>query len=106
MHAQLARPYVLSLWLSLGLLTAIIPLLSGCGYFVVTNPSFYAAISAPGSTLRVNQQMQLKDNARTTGVPVIFYVNGIQGGNAEFGTIDGNGLYTAPALVKSVGARA
>jgi uncharacterized protein (DUF1800 family) len=99
MHAQLARPYVLSLWLSLALLTAIIPLLSGCGYFVVTNPSFYAAISAPGSTLRVNQQMQLKDNARTTGVPVIFYVNGIQGGNAEFGTIDGNGLYTAPALV-------
>jgi uncharacterized protein (DUF1800 family) len=90
---------ILSLPLSLVILTALMPLLSGCGYFAVTDPAFYAGISAPGSTLRVNQQMQLKDNARTTGVPVIFFVNGIQGGNAEFGTIDSNGLYTAPAIV-------
>ncbi|MGA9587643.1 MAG: IPT/TIG domain-containing protein, partial [Terracidiphilus sp.] len=93
------RLRVLSLPLSLAVLTAVIPILSGCGYFAVTDPSFYAGISAPGSTLRVNQQMQLKDNARTTGVPVIFFVNGVQGGNAEFGTIDSNGLYTAPAIV-------
>ena len=71
-----------NLSLSLAALTAIIPLFSGCGYFVVTDPSFYAGISAPVTTLRVTQQMQLKDNARTTGVPVIFFVNGIQGGNA------------------------
>jgi uncharacterized protein (DUF1800 family) len=99
MQERLVRLRVLSLPLSLALLTALIPLLSGCGYFAVTDPSFYAGISAPANTLRVNQQMQLKDNARTTGVPVIFFVNGVQGGNAEFGTIDSNGLYTAPAIV-------
>ncbi len=99
MQERPVRLRVLSLPLSLALLTAVIPFLSGCGYFAVTNPAFYAGISAPGSTLRVNQQMQLKDNARTTGVPVIFFVNGVQGGNSEFGTIDSNGLYTAPAIV-------
>ncbi len=99
MHAKPVRFSVLSLSLSLAALTAIIPLVSGCGYFAVTDPSFYAGISAPGTTLRVNQQMQLKDNARTTGVPVIFYVNGVRGGNSEFGTIDSSGLYTAPAIV-------
>src|SRR5579863_123323 len=99
MYAIPARLRALRLLLSLAPLTLVISHLSGCGYFVVTDPSFYAGISAPGTTLRVNQQMQLKDNARTTGVPVIFFVNGIQGGNSEFGTIDGNGLYTAPAIV-------
>ena len=99
MQERPVRLGALSLPLSLVLLTALISLLSGCGYFAVTDPSFYAGISAPASTLRVNQQMQLKDNARTTGVPVIFFVNGVQGGNAEFGTIDSNGLYTAPAIV-------
>jgi len=99
MQAKSVRLRALIPLLSLALLTPIIPLLSGCGYFVVTDPSFYAGISAPGTTLRVNQQMQLKDNARTTGVPVIFFVNGIRGGNSEFGTIDSNGLYTAPAIV-------
>ncbi len=99
MYAIPARLRALRLLLSLALLTIVISHLSGCGYFVVTDPSFYAGISAPGTTLRVNQQMQLKDNARTTGVPVIFFVNGIRGGNSEFGTIDGNGLYTAPAIV-------
>jgi uncharacterized protein (DUF1800 family) len=99
MQERPVRLGALSLPLSLVLLTALISLLSGCGYFAVTDPSFYAGISAPASTLRVNQQMQLKDNVRTTGVPVIFFVNGVQGGNAEFGTIDSNGLYTAPAIV-------
>ena len=32
-------------------------------------------------------------------MPVIFFINGVQGGNSEFGTIDSNGLYTAPAIV-------
>jgi uncharacterized protein (DUF1800 family) len=99
MQAKPVRLPALSIPLSLALLTIVIPLLSGCGYFVVTDPSFYAGISAPVTTLRVNQQTQLKDNARTTGVPVIFFVNGVQGGNSEFGTIDSSGLYTAPAIV-------
>ena len=33
------------------------------------------------------------------GSPMTFYVNGIQGGNAELGTVDSKGLYTAPAIV-------
>jgi hypothetical protein len=99
MQERSVRLGALSLPLYLLLLVATSLGMSGCGYFAVTNPSFYAGISAPGNTLRVNQQMQLKDNARTTGVPVIFFVNGVQGGNSEFGTIDNNGLYTAPAIV-------
>jgi uncharacterized protein (DUF1800 family) len=99
MHVKPVCLPALSLSLSLALLTTVLPFLSGCGYFVVTDPSFYAGISAPVTTLRVNQQTQLKDNARTTGVPVIFFVNGFQGGNSEVGTIDSNGLYTAPAIV-------
>ncbi|MGC1421066.1 MAG: DUF1800 family protein [Terracidiphilus sp.] len=99
MQVTSSRLSGLNLSLCLAALAAIIPLLSGCGYFAVTDPSFYAGISASATTLRVNQQIQLKDNARTTGVPVIFFVNGVQGGNAEFGTISSTGLYTAPAIV-------
>lgn len=99
MQGKSSRLSGLNLSLSLAALSAIMSFVSGCGYFAVTDPSFYAGISASASTLRVNQQMQLKDNARTTGVPVIFFVNGVQGGNAEFGTISSTGLYTAPAIV-------
>jgi uncharacterized protein (DUF1800 family) len=34
-----------------------------------------------------------------SGEPLTYAVNGVEGGNAEFGTIDSNGLYTAPAIV-------
>jgi len=64
MQERYIRFRILSLSFSLVILTALMPLLSGCGYFAVTDPSFYAGISAPASTLRVNQQMQLKDNAK------------------------------------------
>ena len=36
-----------------------------------------------------------------TAVPLTFYVNGVQGGNSEVGTINSAGLYTAPAVVPS-----
>jgi uncharacterized protein (DUF1800 family) len=75
-------------------------LITGCSSnFVVTDPGYYARISAGAATIRVNQQMQIANNARATGVPLVFSVNGIPGGNAELGTIDSNGLYTAPAVV-------
>jgi len=78
---------------------AIVLSLTGCSNFSVTDPGYFAAISASGNTIRVNQQMQIKNNEKASGVPLTFFVNGIAGGNAELGTIDGNGLYTAPAIV-------
>jgi len=74
-------------------------LLTGCSKVAITNPDFVAAISAPGSTLRVNQTMQLVRASMASGEPLTYSVNGVQGGNAEVGTIDSNGVYTAPAIV-------
>lgn len=99
MQARRRGLTVVGLPLTFTFLTWIGLLLSGCASFTITDPGYFAAIKGTGSTIRVNQQMQIANNARATGVPLIFYVNGIAGGNAEFGTIDGNGLYTAPAIV-------
>ncbi len=73
-------------------------LMTGCfgGNFATPN---YTAISASSNSIRVNQQMQIKSPFQPGYVPLTFYVNGIQGGNAVVGTIDSNGLYTAPAVV-------
>jgi uncharacterized protein (DUF1800 family) len=73
--------------------------LTGCGNVKVTDPGYYAALSVTAATIRVNQQIQIVNNEKITGVPLTFYVNGIAGGNAQLGTIDSNGLYTAPAIV-------
>lgn len=80
-------------------LLAVLALLPGCSSFTVTNPGVFATISVAGNTIRVNQQLQIVNNQNTTGVALVFYVNGIAGGNSELGTIDSNGLYTAPAIV-------
>lgn len=58
-----------------------------------------ATISASSSTIRVNQQMQLKAFAGTSSLS--FFVNGIPGGNSELGTVSASGLYTAPAVIPS-----
>lgn len=73
-------------------------LLSGCGGTGFA-PSIPGAIFSPASTLRVNQTVQLQTTTALTGSPVVFSVNGVVGGNAEFGTVDANGVYTAPAVV-------
>jgi len=99
MQARRAGLTVVVLPFSFAFLFCIGLLLTGCASFTLTDPGYFAAITGTGSTIRVNQQMQMANNAKATGVPLIFYVNGIAGGNAEFGTIDGNGLYTAPAIV-------
>ncbi|HVZ84396.1 MAG TPA: DUF1800 domain-containing protein [Terracidiphilus sp.] len=95
-HARNPLPQLMlmaaCLWCSLSLLT-------GCSGYSVTDPSYYAAITSPASSIRVTQQMQIGNNAKITGIPLTYYVNGIQGGNAEVGTIDATGLYTAPAVV-------
>ena len=74
-------------------------LLTGCAGVSISNPDFYTAISAPVSSLRVTQTTQLVRGSQATGAPLTYSVNGVVGGNAEVGTIDANGLYTAPAIV-------
>jgi uncharacterized protein (DUF1800 family) len=101
MHEVSERRYSSSLIaLLLSSLVAAAWLLAGCSSnFVVSDPSYFARISALSGTIRVNQQMQIVNNAKASGVPLVFSVNGIPGGNALLGTIDSNGLYSAPAVV-------
>ncbi|HUN84987.1 MAG TPA: DUF1800 family protein [Terracidiphilus sp.] len=99
MHARRTGLVVFASPLAFVLLICIDLALTGCESFTLTDPGYFAAITAASNTIRVNQQLQIGNNARATGVPLIFYVNGIAGGNSQLGTIDGNGLYTAPAIV-------
>jgi uncharacterized protein (DUF1800 family) len=92
LYANSSLPLLASLFIAISFLT-------GCGGYVVTDPTIFTVITAPATTIRVNQQMQIASHQKVTGVPLTLYVNGIPWGNSEFGTIDGNGLYTAPAIV-------
>ncbi len=97
MQRRLARSYSLRTALVLGHLAAAFLLMTGCGSgFDKGYPSF---ISAPASTVRIAQTLQLETQSLVTGSPMSFWVNGVLGGNAQVGTIDSNGLYTAPAIV-------
>jgi hypothetical protein len=89
----------LNLALLLASFAGAIGLLSGCGGVNITNPDFYAAISASASTVRVNQTVQMVRASQASGAPLTYSVNGVVGGNATLGTVDSNGLYTAPAIV-------
>jgi uncharacterized protein (DUF1800 family) len=76
---------------------AIIALcMTGCG--TGFKDGFPSSITAPASTIRVNQTLQLTNETWITGSPMTYWVNGVQGGNAKVGTIDSKGLYTAPAI--------
>ena len=98
-QARSERLQALKVALAGALLTGAMGLLSGCAKVTISNPDFLAAISAPSSTIRVNQQIQLVRASEASGAPLTYSVNGVQGGNAELGTVDSNGLYTAPAIV-------
>ncbi|MGA7858592.1 MAG: IPT/TIG domain-containing protein, partial [Terracidiphilus sp.] len=100
MHERTERHKASTLTLILAFLVAATSLLSGCSSsFTINDPGYFTAISAVSGTIRVNQQIQIVNNAKKTGVPLIFSVNGIVGGDGELGTVDGNGVYTAPAIV-------
>lgn len=71
-------------------------LLTGCGSGI---GPIAAQVVSPASSVRVNNTVTLETNVALTGSPVVFSVNGVVGGNAEWGTVDSNGVYTAPALV-------
>ena len=78
---------------SLAILSAVI---SGCG--TGFKKGFPSQISAATNSVRVNQTVQLSNESVITGSPMTYWVNGIKGGNSTIGTIDSNGLYTAPAI--------
>ncbi len=92
-----------SLWarrlaFALASLAAIVSFTTGCGSTFAPLGNL-TAISASSASIRVNQQMQIQSRMAVTAVPLTWYVNGVQGGNSEVGTIAFNGLYTAPAVV-------
>lgn len=94
--AHLRRLRTLRTFLAgLGIFT--LSLLTGCG--LGFSPNVPAAIASPTSSVRVNETVQLQTNSALTGSPVAFSVNGVPGGNAQLGTVDGNGVYTAPTVV-------
>jgi uncharacterized protein (DUF1800 family) len=93
-----ARTSLLKIASTLGPMAIGISMMTGCGFHWNVDP---AAISASSKIIRVNQTLQLNTEQGATGVPVTFYVNGIAGGNATLGTINSNGLYSAPAVVPS-----
>jgi uncharacterized protein (DUF1800 family) len=76
-------------------------LITGCSSYSLGNLSTAAAISASSSAVRVNQTLQLTSQSLSAGLALTFEVNGVPGGNAEFGTISSTGLYTAPAIIPS-----
>ena len=81
-----------------GLCGAALLVLTGCAA-TGFSPDVPGAIRASETAIRVNQTIQLQTNTALTGSPVVFSVNGVVGGNAEWGTVDKNGVYTAPALI-------
>jgi uncharacterized protein (DUF1800 family) len=87
-----------TLVLALASLVCAVSLTTGCGSTLAPLGDL-TSLSASAATVRVNQQLQIQNRMNATAVPLTFYVNGVQGGNAEFGTINFNGLYTAPAIV-------
>ena len=85
MHGRFERLCASNLTLAVASLFTTIWMLSGCSSFTVNDPSYFTAISAGSGTIRVNQQIQLTNNAKATGVPLIFYVNGIAGRQCRTG---------------------
>ncbi|HZP04325.1 MAG TPA: DUF1800 family protein [Terracidiphilus sp.] len=96
--ARESLPKIVLLWT---LLFSATYLLSGCNSYSLGNLSTAAAISASSTSVRVNQTLQLTSQALSGGLALKFSVNGVPGGNAEFGTISNSGLYTAPAVIPS-----
>lgn len=73
--------------------------IAGCGA-VPSNNGAASAITA-ASSVRAGDTLQIANQALVTGSPMTYWVNGIAGGNAQLGTVDANGVYTAPAIVPS-----
>ena len=107
MQARPERPGASRLLLSLALFSTVLiataGLTTGCGS-VAGALGNLTAISASSASVRVSQQLQIQNRMTVTAVPLTFFVNGVQGGDAEVGTINPAGLYTAPAQVPTPNA--
>jgi uncharacterized protein (DUF1800 family) len=97
-HVLSERPGACRLALALALSIGALSFTSGCGSIVAPLGDL-TAISPSSASIRVNQQLQIANRMSITAVPLTFFVNGVQGGNSEVGTITSAGVYTAPALV-------
>ncbi|HEX4311280.1 MAG TPA: IPT/TIG domain-containing protein [Acidobacteriaceae bacterium] len=100
MYVGSERPGACRLALPVIFLAGALSLISGCGS-IIANAGNLTAISVASGTIRVNQQIQINNRMAVTAVPLTFFVNGIQGGDSEVGTVSSSGVYTAPALVPS-----
>ena len=97
MRRRFALSHTLKTLSILGLIAGVATFIVGCGRpFEKGFPSY---ISVPNNTVRVSQTLQIATESLLTGSPVTFWVNGVLGGNAEVGTIDSKGVYTAPAVI-------
>jgi uncharacterized protein (DUF1800 family) len=83
--------------LKIALMLGFCAVVSGCGSGY--DKGFPSSIWVSEGAVRVNQTMQLGTETSITGSALTYWVNGVQGGNAQFGMVDKNGLYTAPAVV-------
>jgi uncharacterized protein (DUF1800 family) len=98
-QAKPERSQALHVFFAMTSVVAAVSLMTGCSQVTINNPAFLTAISASAGSVRVSQQVQLVRGSLASGEPLTYSVNGVQGGNSELGTIDNNGLYTAPAIV-------
>jgi hypothetical protein len=69
--------HALKVALAMASLACAMSLVNGCSSIKITNPGFFTTISTDGSTIRVSQQVQLKNNMSLTGSPLTFSVNGV-----------------------------
>ena len=101
MRAPSCHSHAFNLALILASLFCALSLMTGCGGASIdtADQARFTALSSSAATVRVNQQVQFTNNGLKLGSKMTFYVDGIQGGNTLLGTVDGNGLYTAPAIV-------
>jgi len=71
---------------------------AGCGSGV--NADMAAYITTGDLSLRAGESTTIGRIASyITGTELIYSVNGVQGGDSKYGTVDANGVYTAPAIV-------
>ena len=99
MQRNSARYRLLTVALVWGFISLGVLVVAGCARGF--DKGYASYIAAPSGAVRVNETLQLTTESQVTGSPMSFWVNGVPGGNADVGTIDANGLYTAPAIVPS-----
>ena len=74
--------------------------LAGCGGGNSTSNTVAVTITPTTATLSASQTMSFAASVtNTSNTAVTWLVNGVQGGNATYGTITASGTYTAPSTV-------